>query len=452
MKSVIRSILAVIMLALIVSATLVPAAAAQTGQGPAAGGGLSSAPSVVLTSAVAAASGSGDTTAWTIDELGISVNIPNYLYVLSRNMAVDDPTPAVFGLDRDAVIKYFKEHDIYLNAIAAKVIYEINITMYQPPEAQKIWNLDTLTDEDADALIQDSAALYRIVGYKYGASEIYTGNPGEKFIKSDFTIGDNTFGTQFFTVRDGKAINIVLTSYSEKLLEQQTPMVTKIVDTLTFTKPAAPSPSASPSAQTSPSASPSSAAVTSSGAVTSPSVPQSPSAAPSADSQKGAAGGILAGLSPYIPYAVILAATFVLLTVPMLIYRFAVLKHRLPRGKALKIAGLYGLAFAVVAAAYIFFFKGSILAVAGVVLWSVVNFFILSCGKGETEDADDSLGLYPMILTETRTEKKQTGPDANPAVNKICKNCFAVNLATSKICFYCGAKLEDDETADKTDT
>jgi hypothetical protein len=116
------------------------------------------------------------------------------------------------------------------------------------------------------------------------------------------------------------------------------------------------------------------------------------------------------------------------------------------------VAGIDGLVFAALGAAFYLFLKGSVVILACVVLWAVVNFFILTIGKErefreKESETETPKGLYPIIMAE-ENEKKQTAPttqSSNMTVNKTCKNCFAVNLATSKVCFYCGAKLEDDE-------
>ena len=466
MKSVIRIITVIIMLALMAASPAMAAAA-------------SPAPYISPTAGVSP--NPDGATAFTLNELGMTVNIPNDLYVFTRDMTPQNTNPAAFGLKNEYFDIYFKQHDVYLNAVADQVSYEINISMVSPPGVQSISDFNRLSENDLKTFMQSQIVVYQVATYQYGTPEIYTGNAGAKFIKNDIVIdnpnGNKTYGVRYFTIHDGKGIGIELTTYSTANIALLMPMLTKLLDNATFAKdtvqPASPSalPSASagssasaqagtsaskPSASLQPSTGTQSSAKPSASASVVPSaaVKPSTSAAPSSGTVLGAASGLFGflGDNEYLQYGVLLLVTFILMTVPMLIYRFAVRKEPLNKGKGALVAGIDGLVFAALGVAYFLFLKGSLAILACVVLWAVVNFLILTLGRtagrereiSEAKEPETPKGLYPIILAE-EAEKRQTAQSSNMTVNKTCKNCFAVNLATSKICFYCGAKLEEDE-------
>ena len=394
------------------------------------------------------------TTAYTLTEPGITVNIPNDLYVFTRNMTPDNTNPAAFGLNAQDFINYFQAHDTYLNAISSQVSYELHVTMVETPDVQKVNDFNRLTDSELTSFIQNSSSLYQIADGKYGVTETYTGNKGSIFLRSDFSIhnsaGNETYGLQYFTIHDGKAINVYLTTYSTDKVAELTPMLTHVVESTVFAKETVLAPQQSPSAQPSAVVQPSANAQPSTGAQTSTGALPSTGVLPSADASSGPVIQLISGLlgligKPGFPLlGIYLAATFVLVTFPMLIYRFAIRKSPLGRGRAAIVAAAWGLIIAAVGVAYFMFFKGNIVVEAGVILWSVVNYFVLTRQAREKKEEESASGLYPIILAD-QIEKRQMSTISNMTVNKTCKNCFAVNLATSKVCFYCGAKLEDDD-------
>ena len=64
-----------------------------------------------------------------LDELGISISIPNELVVFTRDTGNNDPNLSLYGLTKDGLLSIMEESNIYMNAWNATIDFEIVITM-----------------------------------------------------------------------------------------------------------------------------------------------------------------------------------------------------------------------------------------------------------------------------------------------------------------------------------
>lgn len=402
----------------------------------------------LLVSTPALAINSSQGTAYTINELGMSMNIPSDLYVFTRDIASDDPNPSHFDLTREEFINYFNINNIYLNAVSEEVTYEIVIYMVKNTD-QNVSDFTEYSDTELQVLLEDLSSTYEMNGVTYDNSVIYTGNPQVKFIKSSFqkANGDKpAYGLQYFTVYDGKEINITLDSYDKTVTPDREAMISKVIDSITLIKKSAPIENAG---------------IT--GALN----------AASTGYRAGITGFVgtdfdsLSGIALIWLLLFDIIATFVLFTLPMFVYRYLVIKEPLLKQRAKKIAIIYGLAGGVIVGAYIVFSLNVFLAI-GVFLWSYVNYLVLSKGGVKqyipfksakpAKPFKPAKPLKPAKPKKTSTVKITPEPDekvgtpSSPlSVSKTCKNCFAVNLADSKTCFYCGAQMDRDEKENRID-
>ncbi len=153
---------------------------------------------------------------------------------------------------------------------------------------------------------------------------------------------------------------------------------------------------------------------------------------------------LLNGLPLPLLIAIDLVATFILFALPMLVYRFIILRRPLTKTKAKKIAALDGLALGLLLAIYIIYSGNYYIAIG--ILWSLANYFILTCPKLRYKNLVVTAPLSTKANDQAEIPTVSNTSDMNTSKNcKNCKNCYAVNLATSKTCFYCGAIMEDDE-------
>lgn len=425
MKSIIKLIIAIVMLSLLVST---PALAISASEG----------------------------TAYRIDELGMSVNMPSDLYVFTRNIDPDDPRPSYFRLNREAFINYFNDHNIYLNAISEKVLYEINIMMVTNTN-QNVRNFTEYTDAELQAFLKSSASTYEMENVNYVKSDIYTGNPQFRFVRSSFikTNGTNlAYGIQYFTVFDGKEINVVLDSYDKAITPDREAIISKVIDNITLTRTSAPNENVGAASDTG-----------NMGLGDNSGIASTMNAA-NAVYNEGNAGLLgtnlskLSGVSLIFLILIDIAATFVLLTLPILIYRYLIIKEPLLKHRAKKIAIIYGVSAGIIIGAYMVFTSNVFMAI-GIFLWSFINYLVLSKGRAKgylpfmpVKPVKPVKLAKPAKSSDVKLKvKEHDETDANPSpslsVSKTCKNCFAVNLADSNTCFYCGAQMDRDEEEDE---
>ncbi len=430
MKSVIRAILTVVLLAVLTFGSALAIApiidmAAVTGS------------DINVSSSADVAT---DMASYTIDELNLTLSIPSDLIVFKRPIAPDDPNLEYFALRQEWLDGYFKEHGIYLDAISKNVNHEILVSMQTSPDIGEMNDFSTVTDDELQSFIEQYADLYERSDSTYLSSEIYR-NADEAYIKSYSEYYDDNktvYALNYYTITDGKAINIFLYSYGLPVSPEQEILIKATVDSAQLPKTPAPiEPSPSPSeAAASPSLvspSPASPAVSSSPSVSEPTVPANPNTATNTSSQ-----GPNLNIKLILFY---LAVTLAVVTLPVAVYRYFIRRYPVTKKASVIISLVYGTICCIAAAVYSHFTEHYYLII-GVILWSIVNYFILSSGRDY---------YYPDATPPTKSDKPALGKKGNRSElsdiirSKQCKKCLAVNLADSEECFYCGAKLDDEE-------
>ena len=167
-----------------------------------------------------------------LSELGMSIEIPDNHIVFTRNIKSSDPNLSAYGLTKDSLSSLMLERDIYLNAWDKDVNYEIIVTMTDSP----IEDLNLLSDTTLKSLDSSLKTTYESAGITYIKSDIYQHNQA-KFIKiyiSQPNNGGTAYGLQYYTVYNGKAINVTLHSYSGKINSTHETTLKNIVDTVHF--------------------------------------------------------------------------------------------------------------------------------------------------------------------------------------------------------------------------
>jgi hypothetical protein len=373
-----------------------------------------------------------DTVSYTIDDLESTVRIPADLIEFKRPVEPDDPNLAFFNLQKEWVDDYFEENDIYLNAVAKSTLYEYFISMKTGPAITAIGDFTGSSDAVLQALIDSSGSLYTNSSETYTKSEIYR-NDSAAYIKSYSEKTENDqkqYSVSYFTVTDGKAITIYLNSYFTAATPAMEEILTNIVDSaqLPVSLEPSPSPSASPSAAVSPSPSNASASPTASSSAQPSQEPET-----TQPSDEPGATGSETVISPR-QLLIYLAITLAIVTLPVAIYRYIIRRRPVSKKAAVLIALIYALVAGIAAVIYIYF-NGRIYLIGGVILWSIVNYFILSRGRDK-----------PVSPPPSEQNSRIDTPSLSEAIkSKQCPKCLAVNLADSEECFYCGAKLDGEE-------
>lgn len=346
-----------------------------------------------------------------LDELGMSIELPQDYVVFTRDIKSNDPNLSAYGLTRDELYSLMVDGCIYLNAWDKDLNYEIVVTMTDSPVEDFNLFSDTALTDMASSLKEE----YQNYGITYIKSELYQHSQA-KFVKiyiSQQSNGSTVYGLEYSTVYNSQAINITLQSYSGKINSDKEAILKKIVDSVCFD--------------------------------TAPSV-----ASPEKNGMGAENSSALASL-------LWTASIAVIYSLPIIIYRYAVKKQPIEKKKARKISLLYGIIAALAELAILAFQTGWILA-AFLLLLSWVNYRILIGSRGKKVPADglpaesaakgqQNAMAYPLTTTE------ESALEENPVYEKtdsirFCHQCGSKLVSGSKFCSKCGAKIPSSEKED----
>ena len=96
-----------------------------------------------------------------LEELGLTIEVPSGYYVITRNMAEDDPALSVFDMDSESVTKLLEKNDVYLDLMNEDDAFELTVSMTKNEERTMNQFTDDALDSMADTLADqfDSSGL-----------------------------------------------------------------------------------------------------------------------------------------------------------------------------------------------------------------------------------------------------------------------------------------------------
>lgn len=169
---------------------------------------------------------------YSLDALGMSIDIPSEYVVFTRDIADDDPNLSAYGLSKNDMADLMESGNIYLNAWDKDVNFEIIVTMID----STISDFNLMSDTMLNTLgtsFEDEYAKSGITVEKY---EVYQHDQA-KFIKiyiNQPNGAETVYGLQYYTVYDNKAINVTMQSYSGKIDSSKESTLNEIVNTVHF--------------------------------------------------------------------------------------------------------------------------------------------------------------------------------------------------------------------------
>lgn len=173
-----------------------------------------------------------ETTDYRFEEIGMELEVPNDMIVLTRDLDEDDPVLAEYGIPYDTAKALFEDNDFYLLAVPADFQSEIKVTISDSdfPEGYQI------NDLSAPALIPRVTELYPSMGLILDNAELYD-HTQTTFLNIDYHKPDTDpvqHGTQYLTVQCDKVIGVSLTSYNKEVTDEQRAMIREMVDSIHF--------------------------------------------------------------------------------------------------------------------------------------------------------------------------------------------------------------------------
>lgn len=169
-----------------------------------------------------------------LEEVGISIELPEDYSTITRDTPADDPAYDVFGLDKESADELFEQNNSYLDAMSPRYEREISVTMI-PTQGLKdfSWLDETFLETYEDML----RAQTETAGGTYVGSEVYR-NQQATFIKlyTNRTVDEfDLYGMVYYTIYDGRTINVNFFSYAGELTQEDETLLQEIVDSVNFT-------------------------------------------------------------------------------------------------------------------------------------------------------------------------------------------------------------------------
>ena len=105
-----------------------------------------------------------------LDELGLTIEVPEGYYVITRNMASDDPALAVFDMDSDQVTELLEKNDVYLDLMNEDAAFEISMTMTKNQER----TMNQFTEDALESMEASLAEQYESSGLTVHSVQHFT--------------------------------------------------------------------------------------------------------------------------------------------------------------------------------------------------------------------------------------------------------------------------------------
>ena len=168
-----------------------------------------------------------------LDGVNMTISLPDSMYVLTREMAKDDPTLTACKLTKEEVTESFKATDTYIKASAKDFSYDITVQLVKNENTKAINDLTSLEDDELQDVIDNLLK-----------QNIYTGCSKTKFNDTLFLTLDtqydssstNIVGIQEYTIVQGTKVVITFQSYNNEVSPQQKKLLNTIMNSVIFEK------------------------------------------------------------------------------------------------------------------------------------------------------------------------------------------------------------------------
>lgn len=178
-----------------------------------------------------------DSKVYTISELDLMLEIPDYYDVFTEGFVANEEMIKEFtnlGVTTSEILTVLDSTGLYLNAIDDVSKNVLSITMSQSSQGDFAVFSDHFIERTLTPLEEGFGEYANIVT----PAELYVCGQ-EKYIKLSYMYtlplsNANCYVTQYYTVRGGKAINFVFTSYDDAMCFEEELHFEKIIKSITF--------------------------------------------------------------------------------------------------------------------------------------------------------------------------------------------------------------------------
>ncbi len=166
---------------------------------------------------------------YTVDELGISLSIPDSYYVITRNSTADDPAFTELGLNYDSIMDAMISGGVYLDAVKA----DGEQIMLLKKAVPGFGNLSDYSVEDLEAMETDFIASYEESGSDVLDYQVYESDKYNYLRVEAYDESIDMYVLQYCNVIDGQMYSINLAAESE-INSTQISTMEGVVDTVTY--------------------------------------------------------------------------------------------------------------------------------------------------------------------------------------------------------------------------
>ena len=170
-----------------------------------------------------------------LEELGMSVYVPEGYTVITRNMAADDPGLAIFDMDSEAVTKLLEDGNIYLDLMNEDPDFEYSITSV-PNEVKSVARFDDETLESMEDQLKEqyesADVKVREVDHLFNGQAVFF-----KLLVSGEQNGQQVQLERYYTVQNYHAIYLTLQYWGAEIPEKYRTLSQDILYSVQFDEP-----------------------------------------------------------------------------------------------------------------------------------------------------------------------------------------------------------------------
>ena len=178
-------------------------------------------------------SAEGNFTTYEIDEIGMSIAIPDDMPVVTRDSEKTDEFFTVFKTDYDSTMENLKKGNIYLQAMKTDNSAVLTVSMDETEKSKDIENYNGLSEDEIDDI---KKSLLTVENYKSCSIEKHNQNTYLNFYVKTESDNKTVYANQCNTVVDGKLYIITLQgSNGKKITADNKGLMESILDSVTIT-------------------------------------------------------------------------------------------------------------------------------------------------------------------------------------------------------------------------
>ncbi|WP_343208460.1 hypothetical protein [Anaerolentibacter hominis] len=173
---------------------------------------------------------------YTLDELNMQITMPEGWVNLDRNSENPNFDGEIFNAEE--LVPYYEQNNIYLNSIRSDYLSELVVTKVEYDGSESIFDFNSFSDKELDKIANEMYTEDTVLqsGIHYTDHSIYQQEQA-KFMVMDFyqeAQGSKVYSRQYYTIINGKAINVTLHSYNGELSEEDLQAQKAAVDSIHF--------------------------------------------------------------------------------------------------------------------------------------------------------------------------------------------------------------------------